>query len=339
MQNIIKIVNEELGSLISEKTAIVVRLYHKGTVAYEMKSGYSNLEFKTPANFETVFPVSSMTKQFTAAVIYYLEQNGLLSYQDNLKLFFPDMPKYGERITIKHLIHQTSGLRDPYIFYKNKNSETYNIKNKEIYEFIIEQKSLLFQPGEQFQYSNSNYVLLSLIAEKATNKKFAELLSELIFDRLNMNNSLLYDCRYVVKNRAYGYEKNEENEYLTTDVKWLSYGDGGIFCSLSDLEKWYLSLNKNLLTTNYSKDAFISGKNNNGEDVGYGFGWFVNKNDDFKLVYHLGGDPGYGSIISFIPEKEIGLIILANLDGTWKTFNNINKKIYKVMSNCEEESL
>ena len=333
MQKIIKLINDETNSLTTEKTAIIARLYYKGAVSYEIKSGYSNLEFKIPVDFDTIFPISSMTKQFTAAVMYFLEQRDVLSYQDNLKVYFPDIPAYGESITIKHLIHQTSGLMDPYKFYKNKNLNTYNLTNKDIYEFLVKQKSLLSKPGEKFHYSNSNYVLLSMIAEKATDKKFSEILNEIIFDRLNMNNSLLYDNRYVIRNRAYGYRKDKENAYLTTDIKWLSYGDGGVFCSLNDLEKWYLKLYENMFINNYSKDAFMSGKNNAGENTGYGFGWFINKNDNFKLVYHLGGDPGFGSIISFIPEKEIGLIILANLDGAWKIFDKINKRILGVMKN------
>ncbi|MFO7896057.1 MAG: serine hydrolase domain-containing protein [Candidatus Cloacimonadales bacterium] len=323
MQKLMKIINDELSALSSESTAIIARFYWADKIFYRLNSGFSNLEYSVRADNDTLFPISSMTKQFTAAVIYKLQKQGLLDFQNYINYYYPQLHDLTKKITIKHLLDHTSGLTDPYL--NAQNCQTYNLTNKAVLEIIYQQAELLFTPGEKFHYCNSNYVLLSQIAEKVSGKKFSNLLDELIFKPLKMRDSLLYDKRYVIKNRAYGYRKKAQNKYYTTDLLWLSYGDGGIFSSIKDLQKWYFACRDNL---SFRAAILDSEELRSEAKLRYSLGWFIVGRDDCEMLYHLGGDPGFGSIIAYSPGKDFGFIILTNLDEAWKNLEKLRKNIY-----------
>lgn len=330
INKITALLDDNLSLLQLEKTATVVRLYDKGKAVYQRQIGFSDMEHKVPADFDTVFPISSMTKQFTAAIVFLLKEEGLLQYRDSIKKYLKDFPSYGDQLTIEQLLHQTSGLIDPYAYYEKCNRSTAGITNEQVYDLLLQQKNLLFSPGEKFQYCNSNYILLSMIVEKVTGKNFSKVLRNRLFDRIGMHDSLLYQKGSVISNRAFGYKRLNDNRYRLQDIEWLTYGDGGIHCSLRDLEKWYLSLCNGTVSSRYGNEAFASGKNNQNEEIGYGLGWFVKGISGNRIVHHLGGDPGFGSMILIMPEQEIGLIILSNLDESWKVFNRIQQSIEAV---------
>lgn len=323
INKMIEILEEQLFELQLEKTATVVRLYHKDSIMFQHKMGFSDLEEGIAADYNTIFPISSMTKQFTAALIFLLKEDGLLQYKDPITKYLDDFPEYGKQLTVGHLLHQTSGLMDPYTYYFDNNLNTDGITNKEVYDLLIQQNSLLFSPGEKFQYCNSNYILLSLIAEKITGENFSTLLGKRIFEKVGMLSTELYQNESSCSDSAKGYKKIADREYQLLELEWLTYGDGGIHSSLNDLGKWYSSLSDNTFNIHYAEEAFVSGKNNQNEEIGYGLGWFISESTEGRIVYHLGGDPGYGSMILLIPEKDIGLIIFSNLDETWKLFNEI----------------
>ncbi len=336
ISKITALVEDHLSSLELEKTATLVSLYDKGKAVYQRKIGLSDIKHKVPADFNTVFPISSMTKQFTAAIVFMLKEEGLLQYRDSVKKYLKDFPPYGDQLTIEQLLHQTSGLVDPYAYYEECNRSTEGITNEQVYDLLLQQKNLMFPPGEKFQYCNSNYILLSMIVEKITGENFSEVLSKRLFDSIGMTDSLLYQKESVISNRAFGYKRLDENRYRMEDIEWLTYGDGGIHCSFRDLEKWYLSLYKRAISSRYGEEAFASGKNKQNEEIGYGLGWFVKEISGNRIVHHLGGDPGFGSMILIMPEQEIGLIILSNLDESWKVFNRARESIEALLRDSKK---
>jgi len=170
-----------------------------------------------------------------------------------------------------------------------------------------------------------------MIAETIYNISFRDILKEKIFTPLKMRNSDLYDSRYVINNRAYGYI-NENGMMCTVDNQWLSYGDGGIISTVKDLVLWDQALYEEKLVTKENLQlAYTSGKTNEGKDTRYGFGWVINKKGENKIVRHAGGDTGFGSMISRIPEKKFSIILLSNIDNSWNELAQIANDVENIL--------
>lgn len=312
-----------LKDLKIEDIGAAVNAIYEGQIIYEKCIGNANHEYGIPVSRTTVFPISSVTKQFTAMIIMMLQEEGLLDYEEKVSKYIYDFPKYAVELNIRNLLHHVTGLLDPYSYYEDNNLNSYNIDNKIIYKLLKEQKSLNFEIGGKFDYCNSNYVLLAMIAERICNKPFRQLLKEKIFSPLGMKNSDLYDSRYVIANRAYGY-KRENDRFYSVDNQWLSYGDGGIISTIEDMALWDQALYRDKLVSKRNMElAFTSGKTNDGKETNYGFGWVIKKKKGHKIIRHAGGDTGFGSMILRIPDIRFSAILLSNVDNSWSTFAGI----------------
>ena len=196
-----------------------------------------------------------------------LEEKGKLSYDDKLSDYFPEFPEYAKNITIHHLLTHTSGIFD----YFKKRQYRNNLTNDDVLKFLTKQSETDFEPGTEFSYSNSGYVLLSLIIERVTKIPYHKFLKENIFVPLGMENTLVFDeSKPEVPNRAVGYKSNGK----LNDYKILTTGDGGIYSTIEDLFLWDQALYTNKIV---SKETLKSGykpvKLTNGEKKNYGYGW------------------------------------------------------------------
>jgi len=323
--------DKEFNGLEEKLVGGVVNVVYQGEVMYERYIGLANYEHKISICKDTVFPISSLTKQFTAMVIMIMQEEGLINYTDKVNKYLKDFPSYAQELTIKDLLHQMTGLIDPYSYYEDNNLDSYNINNTIIYRLLQDDKKIKFPVGEKFEYCNSNYVLLAMIAETIYNISFRDILKEKIFTPLKMRNSDLYDSRYIINNRAYGYI-NENGMMCTVDNQWLSYGDGGIISTVKDLVLWDQALYEEKLVTKENLQlAYTSGKTNEGKDTRYGFGWVINKKGENKIVRHAGGDTGFGSMISRIPEKKFSIILLSNIDNSWNELAQIANDVENIL--------
>ncbi len=321
---------ERIGELMTElykrgdfNGAILVA--EEGTIYYDTVLGFRNLITKEPLNDSSAFYLASVSKQFTAMAIMILKEQNKLSYNDTLTKYFPELPAYANKITIRHLLTHTSGLTDYFSmdkFYKP------DLKNEDVLNALIMQKKFNFYPGDRFSYSNSGYIMLAMIVEKVSGKSFNVFMKEFIFDPLGMKNTLVFDkSKPFIKNRAVGFNKYGDLD----DYEILTAGDGGIYSTTHDLFLWDQSLYHNkLVDSSTLAEAFHETKLNDGSFSNYGFGWVISKNAKNKIVHHSGGMNGYRTTIYRDMENQNCIIILTN-KGDATNVETITRRILQIL--------
>jgi len=293
----------------------VMGLISKGELIYSKGYGAANLEHSIPNTVSTAFNIASNTKQFTAACISILNLRGELRFNQTLDEFFPDFPPYAKEVTVQHLLHHTSGLRDfSQITYLSGLRPDDYYDDSDILEWIGSQKELNFSPGEKFMYANSNYWLLGQIVQKVSGMPLSSFAKQEIFTPLNMSNTQFKDDNTnIIKNRAFGHSPNRSGGYRWIHSMLEHTGNGGIYTSVEDLAKW----DKEFYTRKIFKDQFwetmmTQGILNNGEVIPYAKGLIMGNHHGIKTMDHGGRAPGYQSNIIRFPEEEFTIILLSN---------------------------
>lgn len=284
-----------------------------GRVLYEAACGLANLEEAVPSTTHTNYRLASVTKQFTAMAIMLLAERRQLAYDDPVSKFFPAFPPYGQQITIRHLLNHTAGL----IAYEQVIPEhrATPLTDQDVLDLVQQQTQTCFAPGSEFRYSNSGYALLALIVERVSGISFAAFLKKHIFEPLRMNNTVAYEPGVsVVHNRAYGYTQRD-HRFERTDQSLTSsvLGDGGIYSSVEDLNKWDQALYTTQLVGAETLDqAFTPGVMLPDQDGGYGFGWFIGAYRGVPMVWHYGETIGFRTIIARFRRQRVTVIALTN---------------------------
>ncbi|MFC2164984.1 serine hydrolase domain-containing protein [Acidobacteriota bacterium] len=298
-----------------------------GKFIYKRGYGMANLEHNIPITTTSVFRIGSFSKQFAAACIAILSMDGKISLDDNIRKYVPEIPEYEKPITIRHLIHHTSGLRDYtyLLLFAGQRPDGDCPTIQETIDAIARQKALNFLPGEEFSYSNSGYFLLSIIVERATGKSLNEFAQERIFKPLGMTNTHFHDDHtMIVKQRADGYSPTE-NGFRINMSNWNHVGDGSVFTSIEDLLHWDQAFYNNKLGKEFLELVHTRGVLNSGEQLDYAFGLRVSEYRGLKTVSHGGAWVGFRTMILRFPEQQFSVIILSNL-GTF----NPSELSYKV---------
>ena len=282
-------------------------------VLFKKAYGLANVEAKIAAATNTNYRLASVTKQFTAMAIMLLAERKRLSYDDSLACFFPGFPEYGKQITVRQLLNHTSGI----IAYEDVMDEkaTVPLTDQDVLELMKRQDHTNFPPGSAYRYSNSGYVLLGLIVEKASGISFPEFLRQNIFAPLKMKGTVLYhrDDRSDEAHRAYGYSRRA-NVFVRTDQSLTSStrGDGTVYSSVEDLYKWDRALRGSKLVKDTTlQQAFTSGARVD-EDTGYGFGWFIENRRGHRTVWHSGNTIGCTQFIRRYLDRKFTIIVQAN---------------------------
>ena len=287
-----------------------------GSIIYSNGYGSADLEHDIPITPKTVFYLASVSKQFVAFCILLLEEQEKLKLTDPVQKYLPDFPEYKNPITIAHLIHHISGLKD-YFDLLEAEGKNYldHIEADDIYELIKSQSDLNFQPGEQFRYSNSGYFLLYRIIEQVSGKTLREFAQEQIFEPLGMKNTLFYDdINGLVKNRAFSYGKTDQG-FDNLVSRFDLVGSGGMYANVEDLALWDHNFYDNKLGKGgkaIMDKTLVEGVLNNGEKTGYAFGLRVGNYKGSKTISHSGGSMGYRTRLLRFPEQKCTVIILAN---------------------------
>lgn len=301
-----------------------ILVYKKGEVVFKNSSGLRSINPKDSLTLDSQFRLASVSKQFTGMAIMKLKESGKLDYDQKVNTILPEFP-YKE-ITVRHLLHHTSGLTDyerliDQNWKPEDSTKRYILGNDEIIkEMYRVNPELDFKTGEKWEYSNTGYLFLASIVEKLSGQHFSEFLKEQILDPLKMNNTILYKYQEAadvnMPNRVFGYRKalNQKdlqlNDYnIVNDVR----GDGGIYSTLEDLMKWNIALsNHTIIPKKYLDEAFTPGKLNNGEETNYGFGWFIESKTKPRVVFHSGGWVGFGTYLYNEVDAENGFVVLTN---------------------------
>jgi CubicO group peptidase (beta-lactamase class C family) len=311
----------------SNAPGAAVLVVRDGRAVFRRGYGVTDLRTLRPIDAKTNFRLASFTKQFTAACIMLLAHDGKLHYDDHLTDFFPEFPAYGKPITVRNLLNHTSGLQDYEDLLMKQYPDTPPEKIPQVLDagvlkLLEQQTSAKFPPGSKWEYSNSGYAVLAMIVEKVSGKSFGEFLHERIFVPLKMKNTLAYEKgKNEVPHRAYGHTK-EKDGWRETDQSPTSavLGDGGIYSSLDDLEKWDRALRDHTLLSAAEMQPALTpvqptdgpAKLPEGATVSYGFGWFLDPYQGHKRMSHNGDTIGFQTTIQRFPEDKLTIIVLAN---------------------------
>jgi CubicO group peptidase (beta-lactamase class C family) len=305
-----------------------ILVYESGDIVYKSSNGLRSINPMDSLDLNSQFRLASVSKQFTGMAIMKLKEAGTLDYDQKVNAILLDFPY--DAITVRQLLHHTSGLTDyerviADNFVKKDTTKTYILGNDEILELFYKvNPELDFQSGEKWAYSNSGYLVLASIVEKISGQHFGVFLKEQILDPVGMTNTTLY--KYQIEpdasmpNRVFGYRTalNQtdliSNDYnIVNDVR----GDGGIYSTLDDLYKWNMALaNHTIISKAYLDAAWTPGILTNGEKTDYGFGWFLEQDASKpKTVFHSGGWVGFVTFLFNEVETKSGFILLTNNSG------------------------
>lgn len=288
----------------------------EGEVIYKRGYGMANLENNVPINPQSVFYIGSVSKQFVTMCIALLAQEERLSLDDNVRKYIPELPDYGSPITIRHLIHHTSGIRD-YLTLEDIAGIPFGFYHEEdVLELIVRQKELNFKPGDEYLYSNSGYFLLSVIIHRASGKTLRQYAQEKIFDPLGMKNSRFHDnYQELIKNRASGYLAQGGGRYKNFISTFDCVGSGGLFTSVEDLYLWDQNFYHHKAGGKEVYDLMHTvGTLNSGIKLDYAFALNIKRYRGLKTVDHGGALGGYKSALIRFPEQNFSVICLSNLN-------------------------
>ena len=294
-------------------------VYRDGKIVYSKGYGMADLERGVPISPHTVFDIGSTSKQFTAASILLLEQQGKLSLGDDVRRHLPELPAYEKPITIRHLLHHTSGMRD-YIGLLALTGETTDDVTTEddALEIIARQKELNFPPGTEHLYSNSGYFLLSIIVERASGQSLRDFAREHIFAPLGMTRThYLGSYDDIVPDRALAYSPRPGGGLRTDISRWLQLGDGAVFTTVEELLHWDANFydpkvgGQALITALQTTDTLTDGK-----PLAYARGLMVGEYRGQRMVSHGGSWGGYRAELIRFPEQHFSVATLCNLATT-----------------------
>jgi CubicO group peptidase (beta-lactamase class C family) len=288
-----------------------VLVVRQGQPVVRRAYGMANLEERIAATPQTNYRLASVSKQFTAASILLLAQDGRLKLDDRVKRYLPALPAVADGITIRHLLTHTSGLID----YEDvmDPADTRQVHDADVLALLRSQDRTYFEPGTGYRYSNSGYALLALIVERASGQRYARFLHDRIFQPLGMHDTVAYESGVSeVARRAYGYS-SEGGAWKRTDQSTTSavLGDGGIYSSIDDLIKWDAALyDERLLSSQSLRQAFTPATSTDDPQVEYGFGWRITG----ETLWHSGETIGFRNVIVRWPQRHLTVVVLTNRD-------------------------
>jgi CubicO group peptidase (beta-lactamase class C family) len=309
-------IDELLAKHVKDNTpGAAVLVVKDGKKIFEKGYGLANVDKAIPIRPHTVFELASCSKQFTAMAIMILAERKKLNYDDRLGKFFPEFHAAGQAITIEQLLHHTSGLPD-YMDAWNASNTNAPPASRLMLELVAKRPKLLFKPGEKYDYSNTGYMVLAQIVEKASGKRFPEFIKENIFTPLGMNDSIVFDETHPkILRRALCYAR-EGGGFKNTSRDELGavYGDGSVHSSIDDLFKWDQALyTEKLVSAAALKRAWTEGKTSDGKGTGYGYGWDLGRFMRTREISHGGLWLDFGTEILRLPDKQLSVIVLSNL--------------------------
>ena len=293
----------------------MVEVIRDGKILLSKGYGQADLERKVPITAATAFTVGSNSKQFTAFSIYLLGQDGKLSLDDDVRKYVPELPDFGKPITIRHLLHHTSGLRDYFSLLLMTGWRPDEVVTQDDALSLVErQRALNFAPGEEHLYSNTGYMLLGLIVDRVAGKPLADFARERIFAPLGMTHTqFLHGYGTLVPDRALSYIAIGDGAYQYTAVGDSADGAGGLVTTAGDLALW----DRNFYDGRVGGKALIAQMQltdmlNNGTPINYASGLLVESHRGRRVVEHGGAINGFQTQLSRFPDQHFSVVVLAN---------------------------
>ncbi len=287
-----------------------------GKIVYERGYGMAKLEDGIVNTPDKVFDIGSVSKQFTATCVAMLVREGKVGLDDDIRKYLPEMPAYEKPVTVSHLLHHTSGLRDynALLSLAGFRPESDSPTVEESLEVIRRQKKLNYLPGEEYSYTNTGFFLLSQIVERVSGKSLNAFAQERIFKPLGMTKTLFQDDHtQIIKDRATGYTRGDDGFKIAMS-NWDETGDGNVYTTVRDLYLWDQAFYTNALGKDVMDMLQTTGVLNSGKAIDYAWGLVVTEYKGLKVVEHGGAWVGFRAALVRFPEQRFSVAILANLD-------------------------
>jgi CubicO group peptidase (beta-lactamase class C family) len=301
----------------TDSPGCVLGVIRDGAFIYRKGYGMASLELGVPLSSQSVFYMGSVSKQFTAASVVLAVEQGYLGLDDNVRKYIPELPDYGHAVTLRQMLHHTSGFRDVLGLLDLSGRSALDLHPKaELIDLVARQKALNYDPGEEFLYSNTNYFLLAEVVSRATKRPFSQFAAENIFQPLGMSHTRFYDDHtLVVPGRVPAYDLGPNGGFL---VDWSTnfdkVGDGGLMSSVDDLLLW----DRNFYDNKLGKGTLIQemqtrGVLNSGKQISYALGLEIGDYRGLATVEHGGALFGYRTEILRFPQERFSVVCLCNL--------------------------
>ena len=306
---------DKAGKNVPGAAIVVVK---DGNIIFEKGYGMANLEHEIPIQPTTVFDLASVSKQFAGFAVATLVEEGKINLEDDIRKYIPELPDFDQKVTIDHLIHHTSGIRDwtntlPLAGWQFDDV----ISMQQILRMAYQQDTLNFEPGSQYVYSNTGYNLLAELVHRVTGMTFSEWTKGRIFEPLGMEDSrFLEDHTTLIPNRASSYYQGDDGAYHVATNNLTALGSSSLFSTTADLAKWAINLDSpredmvNVVTRMFTKGLL-----NHGEEISYAFGLSINETNGTKWISHGGSWASFRSHLAYLPEHHLSVIVLINEPG------------------------
>lgn len=294
-----------------------IAVIRAGQRVYESGYGQANLDWDIPITPATVFYAGSVSKQFTAAAVALLAREGRISLEDDIREYFPEMPDYGTPVTVRHIIHHTSGIGDTYRLMRAAGVDVANVfSDSQTVALIAAQPTLDFEPGERYRYSNGGYFLLSELIERVTGQSLREFTHERFFEPLGMEDTHFHDRPgHVVERRAMSYGADGDTAFVQTYMtNFDKVGAGGLYTTVRDLARWDAEYYEQTIGGPAFTDLLLTrGILNDGEVLPYAFALRHGEHREERTVGHSGSMMGFKAYLLRLPERQLTVATLCNL--------------------------
>lgn len=300
-----------------DQPGFAVVVVKDGQVAYQNVFGVACQEHLSPITPNTVFNVSTLAKPFVGLAVALLEMEGKLSLDDDVRKYIPELPDFGTPVKVRHLLYQSSGLRDWLILLQLSGRDREEVTIDKVLALLKSQKKLIFTPGDRSQNSNTDYDLLAEVVKRATGKPFSDWAWENIFKPLKMTRTQFRDnCRSIFDDEALSYNFTR-SEYLRGVDNLSLVGSHSLFTSISDLAKWLINFETGKLGgPQIVAKISAPGLLNNGQPAGFGYGLSLRLGPAGRQFAQTGSWAGSQATTVYVPDRKFGLAVLANWDYT-----------------------
>ena len=293
-----------------------VGIVRNDSLIFSKGYGMANLEYAIPNTATTIYHMASVSKQFTGYAIVLLAAKGKLLLDDDVRNYLSWFPDLKEKITIRHLLNHTSGIRDQWQLLAISGTRLDDVITQEhIVKILSRQRALNFKPGEKYSYSNSGYTMLAEIVKSVTGQTLRAFTDSAIFKPLGMTNTHFHDnYNEIEKNRSYSYQRIDSAHFSNSVLSYSNAGATSLFTNIPDLGKWVMNFYKHIVGTQKEIDMLTTkGRLNNGKELTYALGISVDKYKGWKQYAHSGGDAGFRTYLTVLPDLKMGFMVFSNL--------------------------
>lgn len=333
-----QLVNHKLDSLFNRfnkrydfhGSVIVAK---KGKVIFKNHYGYADFRQKSIIDDNSVFQLASVSKQFTAAAILLLFEDGKLDLDDKVIKFFPEFPY--QEVTVRQLMNHTSGLPKYFWLAEHKWDQEHAPSNQEMMKMLSEHDvQRFFSPGANFDYSNTGYFVLASIVEKITGDSFGKFVDDRIFKPLYMKNTFVYryDLDAMKEGQLDGYRiyRRRWHAKIGGTVNDAIVGDKNVYSTTEDMLKWVQGLNSGKVISKSNLDLmYTKGKTKYKRTVPYGFGFRIKEDDSNKVVYHNGKWNGFSTSLMQYTDEDLVVITLEH--SNYNSMKSLNQKVKRIV--------